>query len=72
MVGKRGVLPQASYPWVDSQGVPTEAFRSFMLAVRDNNIGPLPAALDDVAAAKAGVPVNGLYQNAGSVKIRLI
>ena len=72
MASKRGVLPQASYPWVDSQGVPTEAFRNFMLAVRDNNIGPLPAAVDDAAAAKASVPVNGLYQNGGSVRIRLI
>lgn len=31
----------------------------------------VPSAVDDAAAAAAGVPVRGLYHNAGSVRIRL-
>ena len=65
------VLPPASTPWVDSKGCPTLAFIQFMTAFAANNIGPLTAATDDTEAAKAGVPVNGLYHNAGVVRIRL-
>jgi hypothetical protein len=40
-----------------------------------NNTVILPAllnAIDDAAAATAGVPLNGLYHNAGAVRIRLV
>jgi len=40
-----------------------------------NNTVILPAlidAVDDTAAATAGVPVDGLYHNAGAVRIRLV
>lgn len=35
-------------------------------------LGPvtLTAAVDDAAAATAGVPVRGLYENAGAVRVR--
>ena len=65
------ILPQASFPWVDKEGRPTQAFWRFMSAIAANNIGPLTSAANDAAAAAAGVPINGLYQNSGAVRIRL-
>ena len=70
-VAKLAVLPQATTAWVDAQGRPTLAFLQFMLALAANNIGPLPSAANDAAAAKAGVPVNGLYHASGVVHIRI-
>jgi hypothetical protein len=68
------VLPPAALPWIDVKGVygyPTQAFAQFMTAFSVGNIGPLVSATDDAAAAKAGVPVNGIYQSNGTVKVRL-
>jgi hypothetical protein len=70
-MAKLAVLPQASMPWVDKEGRPTQAFWQFMSAIAANNIGPFASAANDTAAASAGVPINGLYQNAGAVRIRL-
>lgn len=72
MASKRAPLPQASIPWVDGQGRPTQAFYQFVTAIAANNIGPLVSAANDAAADKAGVPVNGLYQASGTVRIRLV
>ncbi len=47
------------------------AFIQFMTALAAANIGPLTSATTDTAAATAGVPVGGLYQNSGAVRIRL-
>lgn len=41
-------------------------------AIAAGKIGPLTNAANDAAAATAGVAVNGLYHNAGAVRIRLI
>ncbi len=71
MATKQGALPPITTSIVDAKGVPTIAFAQFLSAQSANNIGPLPSAVDDAAAAKAGVPVNGLYQNSGSVRIRV-
>jgi hypothetical protein len=71
VTAKRAVLPQISIPWVDKEGRPTPAFWQFMSAFAAGNIGPLVSAANDTAAASAGVPINGLYQNAGAVRIRL-
>jgi hypothetical protein len=71
MAQKLAPLPPVSVPWVDAQGRPTLAFTQFMTAFAANNIGPLPSAANDAAAAKAGVPVNGLYQASGVVRIRI-
>ena len=71
MAQKRAVLPPTNQPWVDAQGRPTQAFVTFMTALAQNNIGPFPSAANDAAAAKAGVPIGALYQNNGSVQIRI-
>jgi hypothetical protein len=68
---KLSVLPSSALPWVDGQGRPTTQMIQFMTAIAASNIGPLTSAANDAAAAKAGVPVNGLYQSSGAVKIRL-
>ena len=65
-------LPPISNQWVDSRGVPTLAFAQFMSALAANTLGPLPSAANDAAAAAAGVPINGLYQASGVVRIRLV
>ena len=48
-------------------------WRTYLLALdnmlRTAQYGPLPSAANDSAAATAGVPVNGLYQNAGVVRV---
>ena len=71
MAAKLGPLPPTSQPIVDARGVPTLAFGQFLAALAANNLGPLTSAANDAAAAKAGVPINGLYQNAGAVRVRL-
>lgn len=68
---KLSVLPSSALPWVDQTGRPTTSFIQAMTALFANNIGPLTSAANDAAAAKAGVPVNGLYESSGAVKIRL-
>lgn len=64
-------LPSPAVAWIDQQGRPTLPLIQFMTALAAGNIGPLIAAANDAAAAKAGVPVNGLYESSGAVKIRL-
>jgi len=64
-------LPSPSLPWVDKDGRPYRPLVSFLRAFSVGNIGPLVSAANDVEAAKAGVPINGIYQANGSVKIRL-
>jgi hypothetical protein len=71
MAAKLAPLPQVSIPWIENQGRPTQAFFQFMTAIAANNIGPLVSAANDTAAEKAGVPINGLYQSSGAVRIRL-
>lgn len=61
-------LPQQPWPYVDPKtGFPTQAFLQFFQAMvsnlRNGTAGPLTEATDDAAAAAAGVPVGGLYQN---------
>lgn len=71
MAARLAILPPPSITWIDAQGRPTQAFTQFMAAIAANNIGPLAAAANDAAAATAGVPINGLYQSSGAVRIRL-
>ena len=72
MPNRTANLPPASNPWVDGKGVPTIPFAQFLSAIDSNVLAPLVSAANDTAAAKAGVPINGLYQNAGAVRIRLV
>lgn len=71
MATKLANLPPISNQWVDKNGVPTQAFAQFMSALAANTLGPFPSAVNDAAAAKIGVPVNGLYQASGVVRIRI-
>ncbi len=71
MAAKLAVLPTPSLPWIDKEGRPTLALIQFMTAIAAGNIGPLVSAANDAAAAAAKVPVNGLYQSSGAVRIRL-
>ena len=67
--------PQPSQRWINADGTPSLAFFQYMsqretLSI-NNQVGPLVSAATDALAAVAGVPVGGLYSNAGTVKIRL-
>ena len=65
-------LPSAQVPIVDEKRCPTPAFYQFIFAhSRLRNLGPLVAAVNDAAAEAAGVPVGGVYQASGNLKIRL-
>lgn len=69
---RKANLPPVSAPWADGRGVPSIPFGQWAAAIAANIIGPLPAAANDAAAANAGVPINGLYQASGVVRIRII
>lgn len=62
-VSRRFVIPLASNQWVNSDGQPTAAFYRAMSALQALNLGPFTRAANDADAAKAGVPVNGIYQD---------
>jgi hypothetical protein len=77
-----GPQPQGITPWMQQNGLPAIIFLQYTasldLALRtllnDFNgalIGPLTNATNDVNAAAAGVPINGLYRNGNAVQIRL-
>lgn len=72
MTAKVANLPSPTLPWVDSSGRPTQAFRQFMTLFAAGNLGPFPSAANDADAAKAGVVVGAVYQNAGALRVRLI
>jgi hypothetical protein len=72
-------LPPLSAAWVDKNGVPTLIWRQYLISsdavlrgAAGATFGPLAAAANDAAAAAAGVPVGGLYQTSGTVKIRQV
>jgi hypothetical protein len=72
MASKFAPLPSSSVNWVDKDGKPTPAFIQYMKAHSESkNVGPLTEAATDADAAKAGVPVGGLYHSSGGVRIRL-
>lgn len=58
--------------WIDGNGMPTPAFFGYMFALDQNIIGPLTNAVNDAAAATAGVSINGLYRNGSVVMIRVV
>ena len=72
-------LPPLTAAWVDSNGSPTQVWRNYLLSVdkllqglAGAKVGPIPSAANDAAAAAAGVPIGGLYQTSGTVKVRLV
>jgi hypothetical protein len=71
-----GPLPPVTARLVDPNGLPTQVWRQYLIAldalVRGLPvIGPLPSAVNDAQAANAGVAIGGLYQSGGIVKIRI-
>jgi hypothetical protein len=72
-------LPPLTSRWVDiTDGSPSQILRQYMLsldavvrALTGGNIGPVASAVDDAAAASAGVAVGGIYQSGGMVRIRI-
>lgn len=71
-------LPPLNARWVNEDGTPSLIWRQYLISVdrllqalAGASIGPLTSAANDTAAASAGVPVGGLYQTSGTVKIRL-
>ena len=71
MAGNRAPLPYRTVQWVYQSGRPTDQYARFIEALASGNLGSLPSAANDIAAAAAGVSVGQLYQNAGAVRIRL-
>ena len=79
MAGNLVPLPPLTAAWVDSSGSPTQVWRNYLLSVdkllqglAGAKVGPLTSAANDASAAAAGVPVGGLYQTSGTVKVRLV
>jgi hypothetical protein len=69
--------PAGNTAWIQESS-PTTIFLLYMLSldkvVRNlvaGTVGPLTNATSDAAAAKVGVPINGLYRNGNAVQIRL-
>ena len=56
-------LPDPVNTWVDEQGRPTIELAQFMSALSRHVTGPYVVAASDAAAAKAGVPIHGVYDN---------
>ena len=70
--------PPINLKLVDDQGVTANYWQGYLLSLdrlvrglAGGVIGPLPSAANDTAAAQAGVKIGGLYQSAGTVRIRL-
>jgi hypothetical protein len=71
-------LPPVTSRWIDAAGLPSQAVRQYMTALDQvvrrlaaGHIGPLANAADDAMAAEAGIPIGGLYQSDGVVRIRI-
>jgi hypothetical protein len=68
-------FPLWTQQFLDAAGNLASVWRNYQLsldlAVRTPTFGTLVSATSDQAAANLGVPVNGLYQNAGVVHVRL-
>lgn len=72
MTAKIANLPSPTLPWIDVKtGRPTDTFRLWATLFSAGNLGPFPSAANDVAAAKAGVAIGGVYQNSGALRVRL-
>jgi hypothetical protein len=71
--------PPVNLKLVDSQGVPANYWQGYLVALdmvaralAANKVGPLTNAVNDAAAAAAGVPVGALYRNGNAVQIRVV
>jgi len=73
-----GPQPPVSFAWIDPKtGMPTQVFAQYMAAldqlIRGFTAGQagLINAVNDAAAATAGVKIGQLYRTANAVQIRL-
>ncbi len=67
-------FPPVQWPLAAGNPASDEYYKWFAAvdkAIRTPTLGPLINAVDDVAAAAAGVPINGLYRNGSQVNIRV-
>jgi hypothetical protein len=69
--------PGPALRWINPQSGQAEGpFRDWALAIdrimRAGQFGTLVNAVNDAAAAAAGVPLNGLYRTGNAVQIRLV
>lgn len=69
--------PTPALRWINPvTGTPDGTFRDWALAIdrimRAGQFGTLVNAVNDAAAAAAGVPLNGLYRTGNAVQIRLV
>ena len=72
-------MPLLTARWVEADGTPSQIWRNYLVSVdrllrglAGASIGPLTNAANDAAAAAANVPIGGLYQASGTVRIRLV
>ena len=68
-MAKRPVRPSSDIQ--DESQIVTARWNSYFNAVEDAIFKPLGNYATDAAAAAAGVPIGGLYANAGAVRQRL-
>jgi hypothetical protein len=73
-------LPPLTARWINADdGSPAQILRQYVLSLdalmrglAGGKVGPLPSAANDAAAAKAGVGIGFLYENAGALRIRKV
>lgn len=64
-------LPPTNVPWIDDGGRPNQSFALFMSAFAGGALPVLTNAVNDTAAAAAGVPVNHMYRNGSVLMVRI-
>lgn len=87
MIGENGALLSEGFEWTTNGAAGNMKLFKVAASVRasvatmivnrltgkvSQFVGEFASAVDDTAAATAGVPVGGLYQNAGAVRQRLV
>ena len=81
MATKQGTLPPPNFRWTNPDGTPSQVFLLYMqaldrlaTALAGNNVGApvqLTQAVNDAAAAAAGVAIGQLYKNGSAVLVRV-
>ena len=81
MATKQGTLPQPNFRWTNPDGTPSQLFALYMKALDQvvtalaaNSVGApvqLTQAVNDAAAAAAGVAIGQLYKNGSAVLVRV-
>ena len=69
-MGKRPVRPNGDIQ--DDKKFIARPWNSYFTAIEDAIFKPLGNYATDAAAAAGGVPIGGLYHNAGAVRQRIV